>query len=74
MIAPVSLPLLSGPTLGTATLETTGSKLSEIPSVVRMMTSPGSTCVSDSVKLDSSGRSPSTVPRAPPVSRRSRSE
>lgn len=55
----------------TANFPTTGSKLSEIPSLVMKTISPDSTSVMEQVRLLNSGLVPSTGPRAPSASRMS---
>ena len=59
---------------GMANLPTTGSKLSETPSLVINTMSPVCTSVIEQVRLLSSGFSPSTGPSAPSASRMSRIE
>lgn len=66
-----SLPL-SRFRLITQNLPTTGSKLSEMPSLVMNTRSPSSTKVIEQVRLCSCGFRPSTGPNAPPASRMSR--
>lgn len=67
-----SLPLSPRFRLITQNLPTTGSKLSEMPSLVMNTRSPSSTKVIEQVRLCSCGFRPSTGPNAPPASRMSR--
>lgn len=52
----------------TANFPTTGSKLSEMPSLVMKTISPDSTSVMEHVRFPNSGLVPSTGPRAPSAS------